>query len=49
MYTSKVMDTCYVRNIMDDAQIEKQLSNAWRKDKCLTPSCPTPQVLTKTI
>ena len=49
MYTSKVMDTCYVRKIMDDAQIEKQLSNAWGKDKYLTPSCPTPLVFTKTI
>ena len=35
-YTFKVMHSYYERKIMDDPQIEKQLSNAWRKDKYLT-------------
>ena len=35
-YTSKVMHSYYERKIMDDPQIDKQLSNAWRKDKYLT-------------
>ena len=30
------MHSYYERNIMDDPQIDKQLSNAWRKDKYLT-------------
>ena len=35
-YTSKVMHSYYERKIMDDPQIDKQLSNAWRKNKYLT-------------
>ena len=35
-YKSKVMHSYYERKIMDDPQIDKQLSNAWRKDKYLT-------------
>ena len=35
-YKSKVMHSYYERNIMDDPPIDKQLSNAWRKDKYLT-------------
>ena len=35
-YTSKVMHSYYERKIMDDTQVDKQLSNAWRKDKYLT-------------
>ena len=30
------MHSYYERKIMDDPQIDKQLSNAWRKDKYLT-------------
>ena len=35
-YTSKVMHSYYERKIIDDPQIDKQLSNAWRKNKYLT-------------
>ena len=35
-YKSKVMHSYYERKIMDDPQTDKQLSNAWRKDKYLT-------------
>ena len=34
-YTSKVMHSYYEIKIMDDPQIDNQLSNAWRKDKYL--------------
>ena len=34
-YTSKVMHSYYERKIMDDTQIDKQLSNTWREDKYL--------------
>ena len=35
-YTSKVMRSYYERKIMDDPRIDKQLRNAWRKDRYLT-------------
>ena len=35
-YTLKVMHSYYERKVMDDQQIDKQLSNAWRKEKYFT-------------
>ena len=35
-YTSKVMHGYYERKIVNDTQIDKQLSNLWKKDKFVT-------------
>ena len=35
-HTSKVMHSYYERKTVDEPQIDKQLSNAWRKEKHLT-------------